>query len=215
MTDITASPDTEDDGRQRGGPWNTREWVSRQVRRLQREYLPPDQTAWSRAALAELRRGLGRPLGSSQAVLALVVNPTAPPAGDAETAEERAIVAALGLYATHQQSQSVPMHVSGTGFGTAVGRIRFRDGEEVTGLTRRFQALGTAQSLDEAVHHARALVRLLRDARQGFDYGQFAQDLVRFQAPAQQDAVRLRWGRDFYRVTAEPTSTSTATSEEQ
>ncbi len=197
------------------GPLSTRQFVARQVGILQRQYLPPDQTPWSRAALAELRRHLGQPLGASPQVLALVVNPTARVYGDAETADERAIATALGLYAVHQQSQSVPMHVPGTSFGAAVGAIRFRDGDEVRGVTRRFQAFGTAQAWDELVHHARGLVQLLRDRRQGFDYARFAEDLALYQHPAHQDAVRLRWGRAFYRVTATPTSPTTASAEEQ
>ncbi|NTW42086.1 MAG: type I-E CRISPR-associated protein Cse2/CasB, partial [Cellulomonadaceae bacterium] len=141
---------------------------------------------------------------------------SAPATDGPETPDERAIATALGLYALHQQSQSAPMHLHGVGFGEAVGRIRFRDGDEVRGVTRRFQSLGTAQTWEELVHHARGLVQLLRDRQQGFDYGRFADDLVQFQQPARQDQVRLRWGRAFYRVTAAPTtSTSTATAEEQ
>lgn len=182
-------------------PLSTREFTARQIGRLQHQYLPPHQTPWARAALAELRRGLGRPLGSSPAVLELAVNPTATPYGDGETPDERAIATALGLYAVHQQSQSAPMHLPRTSFGAAVGAIRFRDGVEVRGVTRRFQALGTAQSWDELVHHARGLVQLLRSRGQGFDYAELASDLAQFQLPSQKDAVRLRWGRAFYRVT--------------
>lgn len=215
MTETAAPHDTDDPATRKDGPWTTQEFVSRQVATLQRELLPPRQTAWARASLAELRRSLGHPLGSSTAVLELVINPTAPLGrSESETADERAIAAALGLYATHQQSQSTPMHVRGIRFGTAVGNLRFRDGEEVRGVTRRFQAFGTAQSWEELLHHARGLVQLLRDTHQGLDYGLLAADLVDHQRPALQDAVRLRWGRAFYRVTADPT-TRPATVEEQ
>lgn len=208
---LSPPPAAEDIDGPPGEPWTTQEWVARQARRLQKQYLPPDQTPWSRAALAELRRSLGRPLGSSPTVLALVVNPSTTYRGDDETHDERAIATALGLYATHQQSQSAPMHVPATSFGTAVGRIQFKGGDEVKGVTRRFHAFGTAQSWEELVHHARGLVQLLRDERQGFDYGRFAHDLAQFPHPHLQDAVRLRWGRDFYRVTAAPADASTST----
>jgi CRISPR system Cascade subunit CasB len=197
-----------------GPPRTTPQFVTVQVERLQREYLPPIQGAGARASLAELRRSLGQPLGTSPAVLALVVNPAAPLADGPETADERAIATALALYALHQQSQSAPMHVRGLSFGDAVGRIRRRDGEEVRGVTRRFHALGTAQAWEELVHHARGLVQMLRDKEQAFDYGSFAGDLVRFQDPEWQDQVRLRWGRAFYRV-ADQASTSTTAAEEQ
>lgn len=216
MTDTSTPPVDDDVDESTTPPRTTREFVTWQVAKLQREYLPPVQSSWARASLAELRRSLTQPLGASPGVLALVVNPSAPTTDGPETADERAIVTALGLYAVHQQSQSAPMHVRGLGFGDAVGRIRLREGDEVRGVTRRFQALGTAQTWEELGHHARGLVQLLRDRGQGFDYGRFADDLVQFQHPARTDQVRLRWGRAFYRVTAAPTtSTPTATAEEQ
>ncbi|AEE44657.1 type I-E CRISPR-associated protein Cse2/CasB [Cellulomonas fimi] len=216
MTETRTPPVDDDLEESTTPPRTTREFVSWQVGRLQREYLPPVQSSWARASLAELRRSLTQPLGSSPAVLEFVVNPSAPTTDGPETPDERSIVTALGLYAVHQQSQSVPMHLRSVGFGDAVGRIRLRDGDEVRGVTRRFQALGTAQTWDELVHHARGLVQLLRDRQQGFDYGRFAEDLVQFQHPASADRVRLRWGRAFYRVTTAPTtSTSTTTAEEQ
>ena len=69
-----------------------------------------------------------------------------------------------------------------------------------------------AEQWDELLHHARGLVQLLRVERQGFDYGIFADDLVRIQIPERRDDVRLRWGRAFYRVTP---STVSASPEEQ
>ncbi|MFC0706915.1 type I-E CRISPR-associated protein Cse2/CasB [Cellulomonas uda] len=182
------------------------------MERLQREYLAG--TSRSRASLAHLRRSLGQPLGAVPEILELVVDPDAPLTGGPPTPDERAVAAALGLYALHQQSLSQPMHIRGERFGTALGGIARRGGEPVPGVTRRFQALGTAESWDEVLHHSRGLVQLLRGGRRGFDYGWFAQDLAQFVDPLRRDEVRLRWGRAFYRVTptTEPTST---TSEEQ
>ncbi|NTW42022.1 MAG: type I-E CRISPR-associated protein Cse2/CasB, partial [Cellulomonadaceae bacterium] len=128
MSETTPTPPV-DRADEPGVRRTTREFVSDQVARLQRQYLPPVQTPWARASLAELRRSLGQGLGTSPAVLALVINPSAPATDGPETPDERAIATALGLYALHQQSQSAPMHLHGVGFGEAVGRIRFRDGD--------------------------------------------------------------------------------------
>lgn len=182
---------------------STRDFVTRQVDRLQGEYLRPHPTSWSRATLAQLRRGVGKPVGELLDLLPLVVNPDAPrPRGEEPTADEIAIYTALTLYAVHQQSQRTRMHVPRASFGTALGGLRYAGGTENPGIVRRFQALGTASNLDELVYHARTLVTLLRSGDRGFDYGRFADDLVAFQDPRRRDFVRLAWGRDFYRVAA-------------
>lgn len=196
MTDTTETVPAPG-GQARG----TREFVAAQVSRIQAQYVGTDQTSWSRAALARLRRSVGRPPGADLDVLDLLINPDAPdPRGEAPTRDELAIAAALGLYAVHQQSLRTPAHIAGVRFGSVVGRIRFREGAEVPGVLRRFQAFGTADQWSELIHHARGLVQLLRDRGVGFDYGDFAEDLVRYLDPARRDAARLRWGRDFYRV---------------
>lgn len=194
---------------------STGEFVAWQAARIQTAYTRRPQAPWGRAALAQLRRGVGRGLGEVPEILELTVNPTVPrPRMDEATADEIAIHAALTIFGLHQQSQSAPMHVPRTTFGSAVGALRFGGGTENAGVLRRFQALGTASDLTELVHHARTLVTMLRSERRGFDYGRFAEDLVAFQSPWQRDRVRLAWGRDFYRV-ARPDETTDATSTEE
>jgi len=193
----------------------TREFVTRRIARIQEGYLRRPQSSWSRASLAQLRRGVGREVGAVPEILELTVNPDAPrPWSDAPTPDEIAIHTALTLYAVHQQSQSTPMHTPRVAFGSALGAIRYADGLENSGVVRRFQAMGTASSLEELVHHARSLITMLRSANRGFDYGQFAEDLVMFQKPGRADRVRLKWGRDFYRVAVPPTTTTSATEEQ-
>jgi CRISPR system Cascade subunit CasB len=194
----------------------TREFVARQVSRIQAGYVRRPQAPSSRAALAQLRRGVGRAVGDVPEILELTVNSGAPPAwSDAPTRDEVAIHTAMTLYAVHQQSQSAPMHDPRVAFGTALGALRYSDGQENPGVIRRFQAMGTASDLTELVHHARTLVTLLRSGGRPFDYGRFAEDLVRYQTPWRTNAVRLKWGRDFYRVAAPaPTTSSTSATEE-
>lgn len=193
-------------------PRSTGEFVSWRIARIQREYTAYPQTAASRAALARLRRGVGKGVGEVPDVMPYVVNESAPrPGTEVPTADEVAIHTALTLYAVHQQSQNRPMHLKGTSFGTALGHMRFQGGVESPGVVRRFQALGTATDFTETASHARALITLLRAAGRGFDYGRFAQDLVALQDPERSTSVRLSWGRDFYRVK----TTSESTEEQQ
>jgi len=160
----------------------------------------PDQVA----ALARLRRGVNKDPGELLDLLEFVIDPAAPePRGDDVTWSEQAIYTAVTLYALHQQSQGQPMHVAGRSFAEAVSTIRFQGGEEVRGVTRRFQAAATSQDLDELVHHCRGLIAMLRSRGQGFDYAQFAVDLFRYQDPRRANDVRLAWGRDYYRATSQ------------
>lgn len=188
-------------------------FVGRTVSALQEQYVrQPQPTSYARAALAQLRRGLGKEVGRLPELLALTVDPSAPPPrGDAPTRGEIAAHTALTLYGLHQQSQSRRMHDPRTSFGSAVGSLRFRDGEENDGVMRRFQALATASGMGEFVQHTRGLITLLRAAERGFDYSRFARDLVHFQSPHGADRVRLAWGRDFFRIT-EPDKTTEETS---
>ena len=56
-----------------------------------------------------------------------------------------------------------------------------------------------AETFLEVVHHARGLITQLRSHGIPLDYGMFTEDLVYLQTRGA-DRVRLRWGRDFYRI---------------
>lgn len=195
-----------------GPATRTAEFVHKTITAIQEQYVgssPP--TSYARAALARLRRGIGKPVGALPDLMEFVVDTEAPqPHSDQATRSEIAAYTALTLYGLHQQSQSRRMHDSRTPFARAVGAMRFSDGEENDGVLRRFQALATATDMAEFVQHTRGLITLLRGAERGFDYGQLAGDLVYFQNPRTVDRVRLTWGRDFYRVASANQSTELA-----
>lgn len=194
----------------------TAEFVRRTIRPIQKQYTDGSQpTPYSRAVLARLRRGVGKPVGALPDLLEFVIDPDGHGGSDDATREEIAAYTALTLYAVHQQSRTnKKMHTTDRSFASAVGTLRRRDnGDDDEGVTRRFQALGTASTIDELVQHARGLITLLRRAERGFDYGRFAGDLVRFQHTLTADSVRLEWGRDFYRV--RPAATDDATTPEE
>lgn len=188
--------------------------VDARVRKLQHGVLA-NQSA-SVAMLAHLRHAVGKPPGSVPAVwsVTLADELAGPDAGDEPTAAETATHIALTLYAVHQQSASKPMHRRGYGLGRSVRELRHTD-SDTDPILRRFQAVGTAASLDELVHHTRGLVQLLRAAKIPLDYGLLADDLVHWQQDSAAARVRLQWGRDFYRAPRNAPSSGSSASTPQ
>ncbi|WIX85673.1 type I-E CRISPR-associated protein Cse2/CasB [Amycolatopsis sp. DG1A-15b] len=172
------------------------------ILRLQRDYLRGSPAA--RADLARLRRGLGKPAGSVPEIWALTVGAVPDSLswhGDEPSWAEQATHTALTLYALHQQSATTSAHIPGVSLGTAVGRLRFSAQRSEDAVTRRFMAAATAGSITEVQTHLRGLVTLLRTEGRGLDYAALADDLARLVAPGGAAAVRLAWGRAFYRTT--------------
>lgn len=182
-------------------------FVNARVTQLQNGYLKRRPAAV--AALAQLRRGVGKPVGAIAELWQLTLEgvPLPPRYGDQATTNERAAHTALTLYALHQQSRSEPMHRPGQSIGAAA-RILARRSPSSEATRRRFEALGTATTFEEVSHHARGLISQFRTLGIPLDYGQFADQLVGLLHPASADRVRLSWGRDFYRPSADELTTS-------
>lgn len=115
---------------------------------------------------------------------------------------ERAVHAALTLFATHQQGKDLQthlMHKEDVSLGKAMGSLakaKGKDGYE--SVKKRFDKLVTADSLDELTNHLRGAVHLLRGEGIAMDYGILAEQLYRFQYIDNRNPLRLSWGRDFY-----------------
>lgn len=168
--------------------------------RLQSEYLAGSPHA--RADLAKLRRAVGKPVGNVPEIWEYTV--AAVPEAlqwnrDEPSRAEQAAHAALTLFALHQQSMRRPAHVPGVSFGRAVGHLARGGARSEDAVTRRFMAVATAISIDEILTHVRGLVTQLRSEEQGFDYARFADDIFALLTSRRSEAVRLSWGRDFYR----------------
>lgn len=118
--------------------------------------------------------------------------------GDEPSDAERALQAALVLYAIHQQSRGTAMHQSGATLGQAVRRLS--NGATEAATVRRFKALGSSSTWEEVLHHLRGLVTQLRGQGITLDYGLLARDLLFLQEPATAAGVRRRWGRDLHRA---------------
>jgi len=169
-------------------------------------------TAWQRdytrrrpqalATLARLRRGIGKDVGALPELWQYTLDGLPGPAprdGDPPSWTEQAAYTALTLFALHQQSRREEMHQPGQSLGTAVRLLKSRATSEEA-VRRRFEALGTAETFSEIVHHARGLITQLRGEAIPLDYGMLAEDLFRLQTSAAA-RVRLQWGRDFHRTT--------------
>lgn len=176
------------------------EFVHRRLAQLQAQQLRQQPAA--RATLARLRRAVNKEPGSVPEVWEFTLGGLPADSGfqgEEPVPPEHAAHIAMTLYAVHQQSRSKGMHQRGIGLGTALRRLAKGSADDVA-VTRRFQALGTAQSLDEFVYHARGLVGQLRAESIPLDYGLLADQLLLLQDERRVDGVRLRWGRDFYRA---------------
>lgn len=173
-----------------------------------------------RAALARLRRAGASQPGVSPEIWeywpgdpATSIRNTSGSTASAGHATPQEIAAhhALTLWALHQQSKADFMHdVRRTGdgspmscsFAEAVQKLsKRRDGDREPGnlgpVRRRFVTVARAQSIDAMVTHARGLIQQLRDEGIAFDYGRFAEDLLRFQLPGERSRVQRQWSREF------------------
>lgn len=159
-----------------------------------------------KAALANLRRGVGREPGDLPELWGAFLNemPTDLESKTGEpTRAEWAIYLALTFYALHQQGHDLPaqdMHRIKVGLGTAVRRL-LKENEklEESSVLRRFNALATAEAMPERIHHLRGLVQMLSAVGEPLDYVRLAEDLYWLQSSAVAPKIRLRWGQDFYR----------------
>lgn len=156
----------------------------------------------SRAALASLRRGVGKPPGSIPEIWQFTLPDTLGGSlwGDRR---ETAVHIALTHWALHQQATSSPMHQPGRRFGTALrllASLAGRDKPQDTPAYRRMMALASNRTLTGITTHARGLITQLRRGAIGFDYGRWADDLELLQIPGRATDVQRRWGRDFYRI---------------
>lgn len=179
------------------------------VRRVQRLMGMADASR-QRAALAQLRRGVGRKPGDDPALWNILFEDLPEEmlswTGEA-TREEWAIHTALTLFALHQQGRDPmrePMNAWDRSLGRAAALLVAQQGEDSRlRIARRFNQVATASSIEELAHYLRELILLLRSAGIGLDYPMLASDLYQYQIADLAPRIRLRWGQDFYRKTEE------------
>ncbi|MBP8919065.1 MAG: type I-E CRISPR-associated protein Cse2/CasB [Micropruina sp.] len=182
--------------------------VDRRVWQLQRAYLDSAdrENSEATATLARLRRCDPDAPGGDPTVWEITLGdlPAELRWDDASSPAERAVHAALVLYATHQQSNQTPVHVRRAGLGAAVRRLseaRGHNGEPDESSVRRLHQVVLANDASGRLHHLRGLVTLLRGEAEPIplDYAQLAVDLWRLFDPYQDsERVVARWGRDLH-----------------
>lgn len=154
------------------------------------------------AALAALRRGIGREPGTVPQMWPYYTTLTADGRVTPALAAEHV---ALTLFAVHQQSKAQLMHRDGVGLGTALGNLRADPQRSQDALDRRFSAGATASSTSELELHLRGLVALLRQSAkaggQPLDYTELMRDLVAWQRPDGAARIRRKWGAQYFAPT--------------
>lgn len=157
-----------------------------------------------RATLANLRRGVGKAPGSVPQLWPVTLDgfpQSLMGKGGFASKGEWAAHTALTLFALHQQGKdpaSECVSKEGANLGEAVRRLS--TGAQVEErVKRRFDAAITAGDPIEFAQHLRGLVQLLKQAGLKLDYPALGEQLYWFQYPEHREAVRLQWGRAFYK----------------
>ena len=172
------------------------------------------QGSAQRAALARLRRGIGRRPGELPELWGILLDGLPQDMQshrlDEPSRAEWAIYTALTVFALHQQGRDVlrqSAHVPGVSLGTAAQRLAARLPGELADkrerVARCFNQVATADTMQELAHYLRAFVQLLRANDLALDYALLARDLFCYQFDDGAAGVRLRWGQDFYADTTE------------
>lgn len=168
-----------------------------------------NDSPWSKAMLAKLRRGIGKDPSETPDIWDVTINEIPGELTGYEgvgnfvaNEAEMAIHVALTLYSLHQQGNSSPVNVSGKSFASAVRNLIVADKNNENAIKRRFDSIITSDDLMELSNHARGLIQLMRASKSDitFDYPKFAKDLYKYQYDRGREEVRLNWGLDFYRM---------------
>lgn len=166
------------------------------------------ETSSTRAVLANLRNSLGRKLETTVEVWPLIYEHLPEEflskAGKL-TAEERAIMTTLQLYAIHQQGSTVTVNEADWkkvgNLGSSLKTLRIAS-DNTKAIDRRFNAMITASTYAELENHLRYLIKLLKSnvKTKGvvrINYAQLASDLFWYQLGYGQ-SMKLNWGRSYY-----------------
>ncbi len=170
------------------------------------QLLKQKDTGSGRAALAQLRRGIGKAPGELPELWGVFLNEMddALYGQNGEPSQaEWAIYLALTMFALHQQGSSQPVHQEHCSLGKAAAGLidpKQNVDEERKRIMQRFGPVITAKDMAELAHHLRGLIQLCKAAGVHLDYVQLAADLYDFQDMHSRRRVQLRWGEDFYTI---------------
>lgn len=160
-------------------------------------YLKDLEDNEERAALADLRMGLGRPPQEAVRMYRYVIPWLA---ADATPSEERAYYTVASLFAYHQISWSGDSEWEtnlGASFGRLAQKQREETGSEPASIESRFVALLNSH-YDDLPEHLRRAVALLKAKEVPVDWAQLLHDIQRWQvsgSPVQRAWAKSFWGR--------------------
>lgn len=171
-------------------------YVARRVEAL----LHQRDSGSGRAALAELRRGVGHAPGELPRLWGMflenlpeeMMNTSGTP-----TRAEWAIYTALTLFALHQQGQANAMHQADISLGEAAAQM-VEAPDDCERIWQRLNVVAVSEDMVSMSYYLRSLIQLLKANGVSLDYAQLAADLYDFQHPEQAAKVRLRWGQSFF-----------------
>lgn len=153
-----------------------------------------------RAALAQLRRGIGHEPGEVPQLWGAFLGEMPEELQNLSgkpSREEWAIYTVLTLYALHQQGHSDNMNVKGVSLGSAAAKLAPND-EERERIWRRLNLVAQSDDMIELSYRLRQLITLLKSGGVGLDYVMLAADLYEYQFTDSANHVRLRWGQSFF-----------------
>ena len=164
-------------------------------------------TSTCRAALANLRNSIEKNLSETIEIWPIMLeNMPDEFLGDDEklTAEEKAILNTLQLYALYQQGSTESVAIEGksskwNNVGSAFSNLR-KDDNRVS-ADRRFNTMITSTTYDELFYHLRQMFGLLKSRSKGqvkVNFSKLSQDLFWF-ILGYEDNIRIAWSREYYR----------------
>lgn len=161
-----------------------------------------EELASGKAALAALRHSIGKPLGKSPAVCSILLEnmpETFLSKNGIETRAERAIYAALQLYAIQKQGRrGKEENDTVKNIGEALRKIREDAGQEA--MDRRFVLMLSATSFDDLLYRLRQLMKLAKGKNAlPIDIAVLANDLFCYLMGAE-ERVCLRWAEAYYQI---------------
>ncbi|MCL2807366.1 MAG: type I-E CRISPR-associated protein Cse2/CasB [Coriobacteriia bacterium] len=161
----------------------------------------PGLESKQRAALAKLRRGVGKEIGGvpeSWEVTLVDMPEELIGKKDAISWAEQAIYTSLTLFALHQQGRIECVSRKNISFGKMARWIVNPEKSNEQTVKRRFDAVLTSKDFVEFSRHARSLIQIAKANEVYLDYPRFAKDLFLYQNPELRTKVMLAWGKDFW-----------------
>jgi CRISPR system Cascade subunit CasB len=157
-------------------------------------------TGVGKAALANLRRGIGKQPGELPELWGVLFEniPEELTATRGMTDAEWAIYTALTLFALHKQGSDGSVNVENISVGAAAAHL-VKEEDDKERILKRLNIIATAVSKVDMAYHLRGLISLLKNDGIALDYAKLAKDLYVFCNPEWANDVKLNWGRDFYK----------------